>query len=238
MVAMAGMYFTGSSTFSSFATGTIIVVAVAMIGSITVLPALLSQARRPRREGPHPVRCTACARSDGESRVWGAILDRVLARPKTSAVVATALLVVTGRPGVRPEDRRARHGLAAARPRPRCRRSTASRRRSRAARCPRSSRSRPTTSRAPGRRRRSPSCAATRSPAARCASRSQLDVSPDKRVARLALPIVGDGSDARSEHALTTLRDELIPADDRRASTAPRRSSPARRRRAGTSTTS
>lgn len=42
MVAMAGMYFTGSATFSSFATGTIMVVAVAMIGSITVLPALLS----------------------------------------------------------------------------------------------------------------------------------------------------------------------------------------------------
>src|SRR3954467_520614 len=43
MVAMAGMYFTGSATFMSFATGTILVVAVAMIGSLTVLPALLSK---------------------------------------------------------------------------------------------------------------------------------------------------------------------------------------------------
>jgi len=39
---------------------------------------------------------------------------------------------------------------------------------------------------------------------------TQLDVSPDKRIARLALPLAGNGSDARSEHALTTLRDELI----------------------------
>ena len=42
MVAMAGMYLGGASTFTSFATGTIIVVAVAVVGSLTVLPALLA----------------------------------------------------------------------------------------------------------------------------------------------------------------------------------------------------
>ena len=42
MIAMAGMYFAGAPTFTSFATGTIVVVAVAMLGSLTVLPALLS----------------------------------------------------------------------------------------------------------------------------------------------------------------------------------------------------
>ena len=42
MIAMAGMYFAGDSTFVSFGTGTILVVAVAMIGSLTVLPALLA----------------------------------------------------------------------------------------------------------------------------------------------------------------------------------------------------
>src|SRR4030081_3227583 len=39
MVAMAGMYLAGAPTFESFATGTIIVVAVAVVGSLTVLPA-------------------------------------------------------------------------------------------------------------------------------------------------------------------------------------------------------
>ena len=43
MVAMAGMYLGGISNFASFATGTILVVAVAVIGSLTVLPALLSK---------------------------------------------------------------------------------------------------------------------------------------------------------------------------------------------------
>ena len=42
MIAMAGMFFSGDKTFMSFAIGTMMVVAVAMIGSLTVLPAILS----------------------------------------------------------------------------------------------------------------------------------------------------------------------------------------------------
>ena len=42
MIAMAGMYLAGAATFTSFATGTIIVVAMAMVGSLTVLPAVLA----------------------------------------------------------------------------------------------------------------------------------------------------------------------------------------------------
>ena len=42
MIAMAGMYLAGAATFVSFATGTILVVAIAVIGSLTVLPAILS----------------------------------------------------------------------------------------------------------------------------------------------------------------------------------------------------
>src|SRR4051794_40485484 len=43
MIAMAGMFFAGDPGFSSFALGTILVVAIAMLGSLTVLPALLSK---------------------------------------------------------------------------------------------------------------------------------------------------------------------------------------------------
>lgn len=42
MIAMAGMYLADNPTFSSFATGTILVVAVAVVGSLTVLPAVLA----------------------------------------------------------------------------------------------------------------------------------------------------------------------------------------------------
>ncbi len=43
MVAMAGMFLTGDAEFASFGVATMTVVAVAMLGSLTVLPALLSK---------------------------------------------------------------------------------------------------------------------------------------------------------------------------------------------------
>ncbi len=43
IIAMAGMFFAGSAIFTSFAVGTILVVAVAVVGSLTVLPAVLSK---------------------------------------------------------------------------------------------------------------------------------------------------------------------------------------------------
>jgi uncharacterized membrane protein YdfJ with MMPL/SSD domain len=209
MVAMAGMYFTGSSTFTSFATGTIIVVAVAMIGSITVLPALLSKLGDRVEKGRVPF-LHRLRSKNGESRVWAAILDRVLARPKTSAAIAIALLLVmafpalslkTGVPGTDslPRD------LAVVQtfdrieaafpggPLPAVVAITAD-----------DVTSGPVAKAIADLRKDALAGGQVREPVA-------LDVSPDKRVARLALPIVGDGSDARSERALTTLRSELIP---------------------------
>ena len=43
LIAMAGMFLSGDKTFMSFSVGTMIVVAVAMLGSLTVLPAVLSR---------------------------------------------------------------------------------------------------------------------------------------------------------------------------------------------------
>ena len=43
IVAMSGMFLMGSSTFSSFAVGTVLVVAISIVGSLTVLPAVLSK---------------------------------------------------------------------------------------------------------------------------------------------------------------------------------------------------
>ena len=42
IVAMAGMFISGDKTFISFAEGTILVVAIAMFASLTVLPAMLA----------------------------------------------------------------------------------------------------------------------------------------------------------------------------------------------------
>ena len=101
MIAMAGMFLTGSATFMSFAVGTILVVAVSMLGSLTVLPAVLSKLGDKVEKGRVPFVHRLRRRGDGESRVWSAILDRVLRRPLVSAVLAGGLLVALAIPSLR-----------------------------------------------------------------------------------------------------------------------------------------
>ena len=92
LIAMAGMFFSGDKTFMSFSIGTMLVVAVAMIGSLTVLPALLGKLGDRVEKGRLPF-VHRLRRKDGESRIWGAILGAVLRRPVLSVVAAGAVLV-------------------------------------------------------------------------------------------------------------------------------------------------
>jgi len=99
MVAMAGMFLTGDKGFASFGLATMIVVAVAMLGSLTVLPALLSWLGD-RVDRLHVPFVGRLRRDDGEGRIWGAIIDRVLRRPALSAAVATGALVALALPAL------------------------------------------------------------------------------------------------------------------------------------------
>ncbi|HEX6582072.1 MAG TPA: MMPL family transporter [Thermoleophilaceae bacterium] len=92
MVAMAGMYLGGISNFASFATGTIMVVAVAVVGSLTVLPATLSKLGDRIEKGRVPFLGRLRNRIGGVG-IWSRVLDRVLRRPLLSAVVAAGVLV-------------------------------------------------------------------------------------------------------------------------------------------------
>ena len=99
MVAMAGMYLGGISNFASFATGTIMVVAVAVIGSLTVLPALLSKLGDRVEKGRLPL-IGRIKNRVGEAGIWSRILDRVLRRPLLSALVAASVLVALALPAI------------------------------------------------------------------------------------------------------------------------------------------
>ena len=100
MIAMAGMFFSGQATFVSFAIGTMMVVGVAMIGSLTVLPAVLSRLGDKVEKGKIPF-LHRLRRDTGEgSRFWGAILKPVLRHPAISAIAATAVLVVLAVPAL------------------------------------------------------------------------------------------------------------------------------------------
>src|SRR3954454_15541732 len=87
LIAMAGMFLSGDKTFMSFSVGTMLVVAVAMLGSLTVLPAILSKLGDRVEKGRIPV-LHRLRSADGEGRFWKALLDRVLRRPILSAFAA------------------------------------------------------------------------------------------------------------------------------------------------------
>jgi RND superfamily putative drug exporter len=102
MAAMAGMFFAGNPVFVSFGVGSIIVVGVAMLGSVTVLPAMLSYLSQKgwTEKGRVPWVAKRRHAANGESRVWSAILDRVLKRPLVSVIVAGGLLVALAVPAL------------------------------------------------------------------------------------------------------------------------------------------
>src|SRR6266850_738625 len=84
-IAMAGMLFTGNAIFTSIAVGAMLMVAVALIGSLSILPALLSKLGDRVNKGRIPL---ISRRDGGESRIWNAVLSAVLRRPVVSAVVS------------------------------------------------------------------------------------------------------------------------------------------------------
>jgi uncharacterized membrane protein YdfJ with MMPL/SSD domain len=99
MTAMAGMFLTGDQTFASLAFATILVVAVAVLGSLTVLPAVLSKLgdKVDRLRVPVIGRRGHDAREGG---IWGGIVDRVLRRPVLSAALAVGFLVALAAPAL------------------------------------------------------------------------------------------------------------------------------------------
>ena len=97
MIAMAGMLFSGGKTFISFSIATMIVVAVAMIGSLTVLPAPLSWLGDRVEKGRIPL-IGRRRRPVGEGRIWSKVLTPVLRHPIVSAIAAAALLLAMAIP--------------------------------------------------------------------------------------------------------------------------------------------
>lgn len=107
IVAMAGMLFTGIGDFKAMGVATMIVVAIAMVGSVTVLPALLSllghrvekgripflnrRARRDSAAGHRPA-------APSSSRVWRTVLGPVLRHPKAATVIAGGALIALALP--------------------------------------------------------------------------------------------------------------------------------------------
>jgi uncharacterized membrane protein YdfJ with MMPL/SSD domain len=96
LIAMAGMFVSGNSLFATIGLGTMIVVLAAMIGSLTVLPAVLSRlgdkvdwGRIPLFGGDSP--------DDGR---WAHFIAAVLRRPWTAMLVSAGALLILALPAV------------------------------------------------------------------------------------------------------------------------------------------
>jgi len=207
LVAMGGMFFTGDAGFASFGVATMTVVAVAMLGSLTVLPALLSKlgdnVDRLRVPLVHRLR-----RDDGEGRIWGAIIDRVLRRPVVSVVLAGGLLVAIAVPAVQlrtaqpsidtyPQELLTTYNrLKAAFPGTEVAASVVVKAPNVEA---------PAVQEAIGQLKwRALSTGGMNEPI-------DVDINPAKTVAHVMVPFEGDGTDAVSNQALAALRDEIVP---------------------------
>src|SRR5438105_8701563 len=97
MAAMAGLFFSGDRTFRSFGVGTIMVVAIAMVGSLTVLPAVLSKLGDRVEKGRIPF-VGRLRRPSGENRVWSKVLTPALRHPVIAAAASAAVLVAMAVP--------------------------------------------------------------------------------------------------------------------------------------------
>jgi len=100
MIALAGLFLTGIDVFSGVAIGTILVVGVAVLGSLTFLPAILSMLGPWTDRGRIPFlgRRRTAAR---ESKFWGALARAVVRRPLVWGGVAAIALLALAAPALR-----------------------------------------------------------------------------------------------------------------------------------------
>ncbi|MEH1130185.1 MMPL family transporter [Micromonospora sp. CPCC 206061] len=100
MIAMAGLFLATDVVFSSLAVGSILVVAVSVIGSLTVLPAILAKLGRWVDRPRVPLLWRLSARRSGAPKFWPAVLRPALRHPLMTLLVSVGLLLALAVPAL------------------------------------------------------------------------------------------------------------------------------------------
>ena len=234
LIAMAGMMFAGSKIFVSIGLGAMLVVFTALIGSLTVLPALLGKLgdriergirqvlaagvlrllpRKPRwlvwlRDTP-----TLIVRAKGnrhESRLWSVVLRRSTRFPLASLLVSGAVLVVLSLPVLRLHTKRLSFADL---PRhlPFVKTYLAIQREFPGSPAPAHVVIRGADVTTPPYRRAFAEIERRALATNQVRQPVEVAVNPARTVARIDLPLVGNGVDATSYRALNVLRHDVIP---------------------------
>ncbi len=99
MISLAGLLFTGIDMFTGFAIGTALVVGVAVAGSLTALPALLALLGPWADRARVPFVGKGRTRAE-QSRLWSAVVSRVVRRPAAWGGVALIALAALAAPAL------------------------------------------------------------------------------------------------------------------------------------------
>jgi uncharacterized membrane protein YdfJ with MMPL/SSD domain len=209
MTAMAGMFLAGNAVFTSLAMGPMLVVAVAIVGSLTVLPAVISKLGDNIEKGRAPI--IARRRSRGQSPAWAYIVDHVLRAPLLSLVLSAGLLLAVALPAlgmhtVDPGTVGLPRNLPIMQTYGRIQRAFPGGPLPAVVVVQAGNVTTPAVQTAVARMTR----------AALTSGQMEgpvvVSVSPDRTVAVVTISLAGNGTDARSEAALATLRNRVIPA--------------------------
>ena len=207
IVAMAGMLLAGDPTFVSLGVGSMLVVAVAMIGSVTVVPAMLAWLGDRVDRGRIPL----LTRRARQPQAWPAILGLVLRRPAVAAVLSAGVLAVMALPALGmktalpslddlPSDlavMKTYDRLQAAFP---------------GGQLPGVIAVRAADVTTPAVRSRLAVLEREVDVAPHLNGPLEVSVSPDRTVASIRVPMAGDGTDAASMAGLRELRSDVVPA--------------------------
>ncbi len=189
IIAMAGMLFSGEKSTIGFGIAAMMVVGIAMLGSLTVLPALLAHLGDKVEKGKIPF-LGRLRRDSGENRFWKAILKPVLRRPVIAATVAGAALIALALPTLNMQT--AKSGLDA---------------------LPNSAPTVPTIKKIQNAFSNGDVAQSEVAIKANLDSpATQSAIAPAHTVARVDIPLVGKGTDATSNAALRKLRNDILPA--------------------------
>jgi uncharacterized membrane protein YdfJ with MMPL/SSD domain len=210
MIAMAGMMFAGDKSYLGFGIATMMVVGIAMLGSLTVLPALLSKLGDRVEKGKIPY-LHRLRRDSGENRFWKRVLAPAMRRPGIAAAVAGGALLVMALPVLNLHT--AQSGMDAL---PNSAPTVATIKKinsafgngetSMTAIAIKANTDSPATQRAIA-------ALKTKVEAAHLSTGSiDVEVNPSHTVARVDIPLVGKGTDGKSNAALRTLRNDILPS--------------------------
>jgi uncharacterized membrane protein YdfJ with MMPL/SSD domain len=207
LIAMAGMFVTGNKELTSVGVGAMLVVATAVAGSLTVLPALLSLLGDRIERGRLPL----LGRGRGRpSALMGRVVDRVLRRPAASLLLGGGLLVLLAVPAFALHTNNAGEialpqGLRITETHERMERAFPGGGRPAYVVIKARDVAAPGVQRAVAElRRRALASGELRNPVT-------IRANGDRTIAAISIGLVGSGTDARSEHALELLRTTLVP---------------------------